>query len=90
MVFGYTEHMGKLPGDEQYLITDQDNGIMHKVDLKGVPDMGGEEYHIVDELDKGYMVYIKSVDAFDATIDFSQPNSLFFIHQQFVINHKQK
>lgn len=82
--------MNTLQGDERYLITDQKNGIMHKVDKEGVPDTSGEEYHIVDELDKGYMVYVKNVDVITSNVDFSQPNQLLFIHNQFVINHKSE
>lgn len=86
--------MEKLPGDEQYLITEFDSkgkaAVIHKVDSAGVPDTAGQEYHIVDELDTGYMVYIQPRTMQGDIGDCSQPVSLYFVRAQFVINHDQK
>lgn len=90
MVFCYTIDMEILPGDEKYLITDPKAGIMYKVDTHGVPDEAGNRYNIVDELDTGYMVYISPKTMQGEVGDCSQPLSLYFVRNQFVINHEQK
>lgn len=73
----------KLEGDERYLITDDPNGVIHKADAKGKPDLNGQEYRIVDELSDGYMVYIKGPDP-------SQPSLNYFIHKKYILNQSNK
>lgn len=72
----------KLEGDERYLITDEPNGIIHKAS-KGLPDLDGAEYHIVDELGDGYMVYVKQSDP-------SQPSANYFIHKKYILNQSKE
>lgn len=73
----------KLEGDERYVITESDQGnvalVLHKATAEGKPDFDGAEYHIIEELQNGYMVYLKPADP-------SQPNPNYFIHKKYILN----
>lgn len=73
----------ELEGDERYLITNESDGIIHKADLKGKPDFNGAEYHIIEEMGDGYMIYMKTVDP-------SQPSPNYFIHKKYILNQPKK
>jgi hypothetical protein len=77
----------KLEGDERYLITESDRNdvalVLHKADSKGDPDLHGAEYHIIEELGDGYMVYMRSPDP-------SQPNPNYFIHKKYILNQPKR
>lgn len=66
---------------ESYKITDKTKGTVHKVDLKGQPDLKGLEFRIVDELEDGYIVYTIPQDP-------TQPNPNYFIHKDYFIKEK--
>lgn len=67
-----------IEGDERYTFTDLDNGVIHKVDTKGQPDLDGMEFHLVEEMQNGYTVYMKQGDP-------SQPNANYFIHKKYFV-----
>lgn len=68
--------MSSTRGDERYTFTT--DKTIHKVQLDGHPDRKGAEYHLVSELDDGYIVYVEPVDP-------SQPSPNFFIHKRYFI-----
>ncbi len=75
----------KLEGDERYLITKRDGQaptVIHKAKRDGDPDYDGLEFHIVEELGNGYIVYVVARDP-------SQPNPNYFIHKKYILNNNK-
>lgn len=68
-----------LEGDERYALTGADT--LHKLDLKGDPDLHGSVFHIIEETELGYQVY--EVPA-GVIRDPSQPQNMLFIAKEYV------
>lgn len=66
----------KIEGDERYTFTAEK--VIHKVTIDKTPDLDGAEYHVVNELEDGYIVYVKATDP-------SQPSPNYFIHKKYFV-----
>lgn len=71
--------MNEADMNERYKITDVKNGIIQKLDMNNKPDTSGIQYHIINELPNGYMVYV-------ASLDQSQPSPSYFLDKRFFAN----
>lgn len=60
---------------ERYTLTSA--GVLHKIDLEDKPDLKGNEYRVIEELEDGYTVYVHAEDP-------SQPTPTFFIHKRYI------
>ena len=70
--------MAKIYGDERYIFTSAKT--LRKA-ANGKPDVHGFEYHVIEELEDGYYVYISGEG-----IDPSQPSASYFIHKRYVLD----
>jgi hypothetical protein len=68
--------MAEAQPNEHYKITDEKNGIIHKLDMKNKPDKNGLVFKLLEEKPDGYIVTVKADDP-------SQPSSLFFIDKKY-------